>query len=225
MTGDITDTTLKPNSNPLQVIEHTYSNITKTVTQVIKISGRFDGIDNKLACESDTGNCFYDESIIIGTETNGGIPGVQYTISNKGKLIEVLSWGDIEYSTLNNMFYNAEGLFNIPNSEMPSVNYAIGTFYGCSNITELPKDFSLSNSLLNATEMFSNSGLSGTAIQNLEINSNLCVIDKFFYNCKNLTEKPKDFYKNKYKNVNYITGIDNTSAFLGTSIANSDRVN
>ena len=136
----------------------------------------------------------------------------------------MLSWGDFEYKTLNNMFYKAEGLWNIPNESLPNVNYSMYTFAGCNQLNELPKNFRFSYALLNAEGMFASAGLSGNAIQNLEINSNLCVINNMFRDCKNLTEKPKNFYDNRYMNVDYITGKDYSNAFTGTAVKNPNVI-
>lgn len=225
MIGDIYDNYLDPNNGVLQVVNHIYQNIEKQVMQTVKITGNFDGIDNKLACENASiGNCFIQESTMIGSESNGGTPNVSYTINKIGKLVQVLSWGDFEYKTLNNMFYKAEGLWNIPNESLPNVNYSMYTFAGCNQLNELPKNFRFSYALLNAEGMFASAGLSGNAIQNLEINSNLCVINNMFRDCKNLTEKPKNFYDNRYMNVDYITGKDNSNAFTGTAVKNPNVI-
>ena len=45
-----------------------------------------------------------------------------------------------------------------------------------------------------------------------------------FRDCKNLTEKPKNFYDNRYMNVDYITGKDNSNAFTGTAVKNPNVI-
>lgn len=214
MTGIIKTYDLTPNNKPLQVITHTYDSVTKQTKQPIKISGKFDGIDNKLACDDpNIGNCFIKE-----TTANGNV------INEIGKLVQVLSWGDFDYKTLNNMFYNAAGLYEIPNDQLPNVNYAMYTFAGCTQLIELKNEFALPNVLLNATGMFASTGLSDNAIQNLQINKNLCVIDDMFRNCSKLKVKPNNFYTNRYMNVDYITGKDNSNAFTGTAVNNPNDI-
>ena len=221
MTGSTYISDLKPDDGVLQVIKHEYKNVEKQVMQTVKIAGTFDGIDNKLACDNlSIGNCFIQESTVIGSSSNGGIPGTSYTINKIGKLVQVLSWGDFDYKTLNNMFYKAEGLWNIPNESLPNVNYAMYTFAGCSKLTKLPSKFKLPYALLNAEGMFASAGLAGVAVQNLEINENLCVINNMFKDCKDLTEKPEKFYTNKYINVDFINKKDNSNAFVGTAVEN-----
>lgn len=78
--------------------------------------------------------------------------------------------------------------------------------------------------MLNATGMFASTGLSDNAIQNLQINKNLCVIDDMFRNCSKLKVKPNNFYTNRYMNVDYITGKDNSNAFTGTAVNNPNDI-
>jgi len=135
VTGIIKTYDLTANNKPLQVITHIYDNVSKQFKQPVKISGNFDGIDNKLACEDpNIDNCFIKEAVVNGNVVN-----------KIGKLVQVLSWGDFDYKTLNNMFYNASGLYEIPNDQLPNVNYAMYTFAGCTQLTELKNEFALPN--------------------------------------------------------------------------------
>ena len=222
MIGTISNYELFSNSSVLRKIEHTYSDIISTKYQTVKISGNFE-IDNKKSCDEGE-NCFIQEEVVLGSSSNGGEEGTQYTLNYVGKLVEVISWGDINYKTLNGMFYKAGGLYTLPNNIIPAVNQAQYTFAGCSSIIDLPDNFELSYNLLNATGMFTSAGLSGNCISDLEINKNLCVIDEMFAYCTDLTEKPSGFYKNYYMNVNYMLGKDNSGAFIGTRIENPDSI-
>ena len=47
MIGEIYDDYLNPNNGVLQVVNHIYQNIEKQIMQTVKITGNFDGIDNK----------------------------------------------------------------------------------------------------------------------------------------------------------------------------------
>ncbi len=197
--NDNSESIIFNDKNQLHVISHTYTNITELISQHIKISGTF----------------------LLNNTINSSI---NYYNNDNGYLYKVLSWGENEYETLNGMFANAINLIEIPNEIMPDTNYAIKTFYNCTNLSIISEQFELSNILLNATSMFENTNINDTSLNNIKFNNNLACIDRMFYGCTNITKKPTNFYNRQYFNVNYMTKKDNSLCFVETSIENPEDI-